>query len=96
MALSVNAVTFDTYTFFPSDCVKISSSLNERKIRPKDDRVIYLNIRKTAMAKSQVNIKNDSLLSIGKPTNFMAGIPGMPRGPLVSDIQLFIIEKTIT
>ncbi len=48
-----------------------------------------------ATKKSESN-RNEILLSRLKLKNEIEGIPGMPNGPLVKPIQLFIMEEIIT
>jgi hypothetical protein len=76
--------------------MKISSSLKARKVRPNAEPVSLFRKKNMRAAKNKVRRRNDHLLSIPMPNSLMLGMPGMPKGPLVSDIQLFIREKTTT
>lgn len=76
--------------------MKISSSLNARKVRPNEEPVSFFRKRNIRAVKNSVRSRKAGLLSIPRPKSWMLGIPGMPKGPLVSDIQLFISEKITT
>ena len=81
IAPTVKAMTLERYTFLPSDCVKISSSLNDRNVRPNEEPVSFL--RKKNIRATKKSVKNRNAYLLAKFRN-----PALNKSYLVPDVVL--------